>query len=333
MDLTTTYLGLTLPHPLIPGASPLADDLDTVKRLEDAGAAAIVLRSLFEEQITREQIAEFIHQDPHGESFAEAMSYFPSPEAFVLGPDEYLGHLGRVKAAVGVPVIGSLNGTTPGGWLQYARLMQQAGADALELNVYHIATDPETSGAEIESQTVEMVREVKRGLAIPLAVKLSPFFASFAHVARGLDAAGADGLVLFNRFYQPDIDVRELTVSHTLHLSDSSELRLRLRWMAILAGRLRASLAVTGGVHTAEDVVKSVMAGAHAVQMVSAILRRGPEHLRTVRSDLVAWMEENEWGSLAEMRGNMSLQRVPDPKVYERANYMLMLQGWDSSRL
>jgi dihydroorotate dehydrogenase (fumarate) len=333
MDLTTTYLGLTLPHPLIPGASPLADDLDTVKRLEDAGAAAIVLRSLFEEQITREQIAEFIHQDPHGESFAEAMSYFPSPEAFVLGPDEYLGHLGRVKAAVGVPVIASLNGTTPGGWLRYARLMQQAGADALELNVYHIATDPETSGAEIESQTVEMVREVKRGLAIPLAVKLSPFFASFAHVARGLDAAGADGLVLFNRFYQPDIDVRELTVSHTLHLSDSSELRLRLRWMAILAGRLRASLAVTGGVHTAEDVVKSVMAGAHAVQMVSAILRRGPEHLRTVRSDLVAWMEENEWGSLAEMRGNMSLQRVPDPKVYERANYMLMLQGWDSSRL
>ena len=333
MDLTTTYLGLTLPHPLIPGASPLADDLDTVKRLEDAGAAAIVLRSLFEEQITREQIAEFIHQDPHGESFAEAMSYFPSPEAFVLGPDEYLGHLGRVKAAVGVPVIASLNGTTPGGWLRYARLMQEAGADALELNVYHIATDPETSGAEIERQTIEMVREVKRSLGIPLAVKLSPFFASFAHLACGLDAAGADGLVLFNRFYQPDIDVRELTVSHTLHLSDSSELRLRLRWMAILAGRLRASLAVTGGVHTAEDVVKSVMAGAHAVQMVSAILRRGPEHLRTVRSDLVAWMEENEWGSLAEMRGNMSLQRVPDPKVYERANYMLMLQGWDSSHL
>ena len=329
MDLTTSYLGLTLPHPLVPGASPLADDLDMVRRLEDAGAAAIVLRSLFEEQITREQISAFIHLDRHGESFAEAMSYFPSPEAFALGPEEYLDHLRRVKAAVGVPVIASLNGTTPGGWLEHARLMELAGADALELNVYHVATDPEVSGAEIERQTVEMVREVKRGLGIPVAVKLSPFFASFAHLARALDAAGADGLVLFNRFYQPDIDVKELTVTRTLNLSDSSELLLRLRWMAILSGRVRASLAVTGGVHTALDVVKSVMAGAHVAQMVSALLERGPEQLRTVLQDVQAWMEKNEWDSLAEMRGNMSLLRVPDPKVYERANYMLMLQGWE----
>ena len=330
MDLTTRYLGLTLPHPLMPGASPLADELDGVRRLEDAGAAAIVLRSLFEEQITREQLACFVHQDRHGESFAEAMSYFPSPEAFVLGPEEYLDHLRRVREAVSLPVIASLNGTTPGGWLDCARLMEQAGADALELNVYHVATDPELSGAAVERQTIEMVREVKRGLRIPVAVKLSPFFASFAHLARELDAAGADGLVLFNRFYQPDIDVQELSVSPILHLSDPSELLLRLRWIAVLAGRVQASLAATGGVHSGLDVVKATMAGAHAVQMVSALLARGPEHLASVRQELVRWMEENEWGSLAEMRGNMSLLRVPDPQVYERANYMLMLQSWRS---
>jgi dihydroorotate dehydrogenase (fumarate) len=328
MDLATSYLGIPLPHPLVAGASPLGDELDTVKALEDAGAAAIVLRSLFEEQITREEVAALVQLDSHCESFAEATSYFPSSESFVLGPDEYLNHLRRVKEAVRIPVIASLNGTTVGGWLSYARLMEEAGADALELNAYHVATDTNVSGPEVERQTIEMVREVKCGLTIPVAVKLSPFFASFAHFALQLDAVGADGLVLFNRFYQPDIDVVELTALLTLTLSDSSELPLRLLWTAMLAGRAKASLAVTGGVHTAVDVVKSTMAGAHVTQMVSALLKNGPGHIRKVRTDLEAWMEENEWSSLNEMRGNMSLERVPDPKVYERANYMLMLQSW-----
>ena len=328
MDLTTEYLGIRLPHPLVAGASPLADDLDGVRRLEDAGAAAIVLRSLFEEQITREQMAEHINLDSHGESFAEATSYFPSADAFALGPFQYLEHVRRVKAAVGVPVLASLNGATPGGWIDYARLMQQAGADALELNLYRIATDPETTSSEIERQAIETVGAVKQAVTIPVAVKLSPFYTAFAHLARELDRNGADGLVLFNRFYEPDIDPEELAATRTLHLSDSSELRLRLHWMAILSGRVRASLAVTGGVHTAVDVVKATMAGAHVTQMVSALLMHGPRHLGTVLHDLAAWLQEHEWPSLAEMRGNMSLLKVPDPDAYERANYMLMLQGW-----
>ena len=329
MDLSTNYLGIRLPHPLVPGASPLSDDLDTVKRLEDAGAGAIVLRSLFEEQITREQEATHDHWDTHDDAFAEALTFFPSSDSFVLGPDEYLNHVQRVKQAVRIPVIGSLNGMTPGGWLSYARLIEQAGADALELNVYHAPTDFETSGSEVERQTVEMVRQVKQGLKIPLAVKLSPYFTAFAHFARQLDGAGADGLVLFNRYYDPDIDVQELNVLRSLQLSDSSELPLRLRGIAVLAGRVKASLAVTGGVHTALDVVKSTMAGAHITQMVSALLKNGPDHLRKVRADLEAWMEENEWSSLNEMRGNLSQERIPNPQIYERANYMLMLQTWE----
>jgi dihydroorotate dehydrogenase (fumarate) len=329
MDLSTNYLGIRLPHPLVPGASPLSDDLDTVKQLEDAGAGAIVLRSLFEEQISREAEATRNHWNSHDDAFAEAVTFFPSPDSFVLGPDEYLNHVQRVKQAVRIPVIGSLNGMTPGGWLSYARLIEQAGADALELNVYHAPTDFETSGSEVERQTVEMVRQVKHGLKIPLAVKLSPYFTAFAHFARRLDGAGADGLVLFNRYYDPDIDVQELNVVRTLQLSDSSELPLRLRGIAALAGRIKASLAVTGGVHTALDVVKSTMAGAHITQMVSALLKNGPGHLRKVRADLEGWMEENEWSSLNAMRGNMSQERIPNPQIYERANYMLMLQTWE----
>ena len=329
MDLSTNYLGIRLAHPLVPGASPLSDDLDTVRQLEDAGAAAIVLRSLFEEQISREEEATHSHWNSHDDAFAEALTFFPSPDSFVLGPDEYLNHVQRVKQTVQIPVIGSLNGMTPGGWLSYSRLIEQAGADALELNVYHAPTDFETSGSEVERQTIAMVREVKDGLKIPLAVKLSPFFTAFAHFARQLDGAGADGLVLFNRYYDPDIDVQELNVLRTLQLSDSAELPLRLRGIAALAGRIKASLAVTGGVHTALDVVKSTMAGAHITQMVSALLKNGPGHLRKVRADLEAWMEENEWSSLNEMRGNMSQERIPNPQIYERANYMLMLQTWE----
>jgi dihydroorotate dehydrogenase (fumarate) len=330
MDLTTRYLGLTLPHPFLPGASPLADELDTVRRLEDAGAAAIVLRSLFEEQIAREQVSAFIHMERHGESFAEALTYFPSPESFVFGPDEYLYHLRRVKETVDVPVIASLNGTSPGRWLDYPPLMQQMGADALELNLYHLALDGQVSGAEVEALALEVVREVKRSVHIPVSVKLSPFYSSLAHFAVQLEEAGAAGLVLFNRFYQPDIDPEELQAERSLRLSTPAELPLRLRWLGVLFGRLRSSLAVSGGVHTALDGIKSIMAGADAVQVVSALLQRGPSYLRVLREETEAWMERHEWASLASMRGNMSLTRCPDPAVYERANYMLMLQGWRS---
>ena len=328
MDLSTKYLGLTLPHPFLPGASPLADDLDTVRRLEDAGAAAITLRSLFEEQIAREQVAAFIHMDRHGESFAEALTYFPSPEKFVFGPEEYLCHLQRVKEAVKVPVIASLNGTAPGRWLDYPPLMQQMGADALELNLYHLALDSDISGADVERRSLEVVREVKKSVSIPVAVKLSSFYSSLAHFAVELEHAGADGLVLFNRFYQPDIDPEEQQVARSLQLSTAAELPLRLRWLGVLSGRLGCSLAVSGGVHTALDAVKSVMAGADAVQVVSALLQRGPSYLHVLREETEAWMERHEWTSLRSMRGSMNLLRCPDPAAYERANYMLMLQGW-----
>jgi dihydroorotate dehydrogenase (fumarate) len=328
MDLSTTYLGLELPHPLMPGAGPMADDLDTVRRLEDAGAAAIVMRSLFEEQIAFEEATTFAVTEAHGHSHGEAGSYFPSPDAFALGPEEYLEQIRRIRRAVRVPVVASLNGATPGGWLRYARLVEEAGADALELNVYTLATDPNEDARTLEDRTVEMVREVRDTVRIPLAVKLSPFYTSFANFAHRLDQAGPAGLVLFNRFWQPGIDVEELEVRRELHLSDSSELPLRLRWLAILSGNVRATLGVTGGVHTVLDVVQAVMAGAHAVQMVSALLRHGPEHLAVLRRDLAQWLEKHEYGSLREMRGNMSMRSCPDPQAYERANYMLTLQIW-----
>src|SRR5262249_40856122 len=301
---------------------------DTVKRLEDAGAAAIVMHSLFEEQIAREQMSAFLHTEPHGESFAEALCYFPSPDRFALGPEEYLEHVTRLKGTVRCPVIASLNGTTLGGWLSYARSIEQAGADALELNLYALPSSFEESAADIEDRSVEMLRELKRSVRIPVAVKLSPFYTALPHFAGRLDAAGADGLVLFNRFYQPDIDTDALEATHRLALSTPSELLLRLRWLAILSGRVRASLAVTGGVHGAPEAVKALMSGAHAVQLVSALLRQGPGHLRRVREETVAWMQEHDYASRDELRGCMSFQACPDPAVYERANYMLMLQGW-----
>jgi dihydroorotate dehydrogenase (fumarate) len=332
MDLTTTYLGLKLSNPLVPGASPLADNLDTVRRLEDAGAPAIVLRSLFAEQIAREEVSAFLHHDRHGESFAEALSYFPSPERLVMGPEEYLTHLVRVKAAVRIPVIASLNGTRPGSWRDYPTAIEQAGADALELNIYHLPTDPAFTGDEVEELALQAVREVKRAVRIPVAVKISPFFSALSNFAARLDAAGADGIVLFNRFYQPDIDPEDLTVVPSLQLSRSSELSLRLRWLAILSGRVRASLAATGGVHDGADAIKAVMAGAHAVQMVSALLARGPEYLAVVRNEMAAWLEEHEYSSLAQARGSMNLVGCPDPAAYERANYMLILQSWSGGR-
>ena len=331
MDLRTTYLGFELPHPLMPGASPLADDLDAVRRLEDAGAAAIVMHSLFEEQITREEQGVVHHMQVHEESFAEALSYFPAPDEYALGPDRYLEQVRRIKAAVRVPVIASLNGTTPAGWLHYARLIEQAGADAMELNFYHVATDPAETSAEVERRLLESVHTIRQRLTIPLAVKLSPFFSSLPHLARELDAAGARGLVLFNRFYQPDIDLDLLEAVPRLHFSTADELLLRVRWLAILSGRVRASLAATGGVHSGLDALKAVMAGAHAVQMVAALLMRGPSHLAAVRHELAEWLEQHEYDSLRQAQGSMSLLRSPAPEAFERGNYMRALQSWRAS--
>lgn len=328
MDLSTKYLGMTLAHPLMAGASPLVDDLGMVRRLEDAGVSAIVMHSLFEEQITSDQLAAHHMLDTHAESFAEALSYFPDPDDYMLGPDEYLDQVRKVKAAVGVPVIGSLNGVTDRGWLEYARLIEQAGADGLELNVYSLETDSEVAAAGVEQRIVDMVESVRRATRLPLAVKLSPFYTSLSHFARRLGEAGADGIVLFNRFYQPDIDIEELEVSHRLRLSDSSELLLRLRWLAVLFGRERYSLGVTGGVHTGVDALKAVMAGASGVQMVSALIHHGPEHIATVREEMSAWLDEHEYHSLSQALGSMSLERCPDPAAYERGNYVRILQKW-----
>jgi dihydroorotate dehydrogenase (fumarate) len=325
MDLSTTYLGMRLPHPLVVGAGPLGDDLDMVRALEDAGAAMLVLRSLYEEEITGEQMDAFINTEGFSESFAEAETFSPEPR-LALGPDEYLEHLRLVKSAVGIPVLASLNGITPGGWISYARMLQDAGADGLELHIYHAASDMSTSAADVERQAIEIVREVKRTVRIPVAIKLAPLLTAFAHFAKELDAAGADALLLFTRFHRIDIDVDELDVIRTLPLSDSSELPMRLRGAAALSGRIRASIGITGGVHTGLDVVKATMAGAHATQMVSALLRHGPGRLRTVRRDIETWMLEHEWSSLGEMRGNMSLQRIPDPAAYERANFRMALR-------
>ena len=332
MNLATTYMGLHLPHPLVVGASPLSDDLDLVRKLEDEGAAAFVLRSLYEEEITGEQMSAFFASEMHGDSFAEATSYSPDPES-PPGPDEYLEHLRRVKQAVSVPVIASLNGCTPGGWVSYARLMEEAGADAVELHLYHAASDPAISAAEVERQMVQMVTDVKRDLRIPVAVKFSALFTSFANFATQIDAAGANALVLFTRFHKIDIDVIELEVVRRLELSNSSDLDLRLRATAVLAGRVKASLAITGGAHTALDVIKGTMAGAHVIQLVSALMRNGPGHIRTLRTGVEAWMEENEWNSLDEMRGNMSFQRIPNPGAYERETFRRMFQQHSLSLL
>jgi len=325
MDLSTTYLGMRLPHPLIVGAGPLGDDVDMARALEDAGAALIVLRSLYEEEITGEQMDEMLHVESHSESFPESSSFGPE-STMALGPDEYLEHLRLIKSAVSIPVMASLNGVTPGGWTSFAKLIEEAGADGLELHIYHAASDMSRSAADVEREAIDIVRDVKRTIRIPVAIKMAPLLTAFANYAKHLDTAGADGLVMFTRFHRIDIDVKELEVVRTMPLSDSSELPMRLRGTAALAGRVKASLAITGGIHTGLDVIKATMAGAHATQMVSALLRNGPDHLRTVRREIDAWMKEHEWESLDEMRGNMSLQRIPDPAAYERANFRMALR-------
>jgi dihydroorotate dehydrogenase (fumarate) len=330
-DLSTAYLGLRLPHPFIVGASPLVDHLDNVRRLEDAGSAAIVMHSLFEEQITAARTGRIHHLDPFDQQFATVLSYFPEPERYALGPDEYLEQLRRIKSAVNVPVIASLNGSSAETWLTFAQQMAQAGADALELNVYEVVTDPKQPSAQVERNVVKIAHELKRVVKIPIAVKLSPYFTAFAHLAQELDQAGADGLIMFNRFYQPDFDIRSLTVAPHIVLSDSSELLLRLRWLAILHGHVRASLGVCGGVCHPNDGIKAILAGAHAVQLVSAILRHGPAYLGVMREGLSKWMEAHTFTRLDDVRGRLSLANSPDPSAFERANYLRTLSSWNAA--
>ncbi|MBK7644915.1 MAG: dihydroorotate dehydrogenase-like protein [Planctomycetes bacterium] len=327
LDLSTRCLGLTLANPLVAGAGPLTANLDTIRALEDAGAGAIVLRSLFEEQITGRELGAAKHLYGHAPS-AEAQSWFPDVDAFALGPDEYLEHVQRARAAVRVPVIGSLNGTTRGGWVHYARLIEEAGASALELNLYDVPTDPAADSIAVEDRLLGLVRDVRAAISIPLSVKLSPFFSSLPAFVRELEHAGANGIVLFNRFYQPDIDLEALELQRTLRLSDSSELPLRLRWLAVLSPITPLSLQASGGVHHGRDALKALMAGAHAVQLVSALLQRGPGHLAQVLTEMREWLLEHEYDSIETLRGSMNLKRCPDPAHYERSNYMALLGSW-----
>lgn len=328
MNLVTEYLGLKLKNPFIAGASPMVDSLDVVKRLEDAGAAAVVMHSLFEEQIKMEEKSLLEDVEMHKESFGEALNYFPVADEFLYTPDQYLEQLIRLKAAVSIPVIASLNGITPGGWIDYAKGMQQAGADALELNFYDLPTDPERTASDVEARAIHILTTIKQNVNIPVAVKLSPFFSSLPNFATKLVAAGAGGLIFFNRFYQPDLDIEELDVKPTIQLSDPAELRLRLRWLAIVSACVDTSYAASGGIHTASDALKAVMTGAHAVQMVSILLKRGPDYLQTILHEFESWLEQHEYESISQLRGCMNLRKTPNPAAFERANYMRILQGW-----
>ena len=330
MDLSTNYLGFQLPHPLMPGAAPMAGNLDIVKRLEDAGAAAIVMHSLFEEQITMEE-TNMIHQMEVGsEAYAESLSYFPKPNEYHLGPEEYLELIGHIKKTVSIPVIASLNGVTSSGWVNYAKKIQQAGADALELNVYYLATDPLETCSAVEGRAIEVLQGVKHAVKLPVAIKLSPFYTALTHFGRELDQAGVDGIVIFNRFYQPDIDLETLEVVPNLVLSNSNDLRLPLRWIAILYGRIQADLALTSGVHTAEDVLKSMMAGANVAMMTSELLQHGFDRLPAILADIEKWMEDHEYTSIQQMRGSLSQKSVKEPAAFERANYMKILNSYKS---
>ena len=328
-DLTTTYLGFHLKNPLVASASPLSKKLDTVRRIEDAGAAALVMYSLFEEQITHEsqELDHYLERGTH--SFAEALTYFPDLDYHNLGTEPYLEHLHQIKQAVNIPVIGSLNGISTGGWVEYAHRIEQAGADALELNIYYLPTDPDLTGAELEEDYVQLVKDVRAKVKLPIAVKLSPYFTALPNLAKRIVEAGADGLVLFNRFYQPDFDLEELEVVPNLVLSTSHELRLPLRWIAILYGRIQADFALTSGVHTAQDVLKAMMAGANVAMMTSTLLENGVGRIMHILTDLQEWMEEHEYESIEQMRGSMSQQAVTEPAAFERANYIRALNTFD----
>jgi dihydroorotate dehydrogenase (fumarate) len=326
-DLTTRYLGLTLTSPLVASSSPLGDSVESIVRLEDHGIAAVVLPSLFEEQIELESMSVDDDLARGADSFAESLSFFPDLKDYNIGPDRYLELIRGAKARVEIPVIASLNGVSGGGWIRYARLMEEAGADAIELNLYEIATDPAISGAAVEQGLLDLVASVRQSVRIPLAVKLSPFFSAPANMGRRLDHAGADALVLFNRFYQPDLAIEDQDVVSTLVLSRPEELLLRLHWTAILFGHVGADLAITGGVHSARDVVKCVMAGARVAFMASALLQNGVEHAGVVLADLRRWLDAHEYASIGQMCGSMSYRSVPDTSAYERGNYMKVLSS------
>ncbi|NLC55489.1 MAG: dihydroorotate dehydrogenase-like protein [Armatimonadetes bacterium] len=328
MDLSTHYMGLTLRNPIVPSASPLTRDVDGIRRLEDAGAGAVVMASLFEEQIDLEsqQLDHFLTYGT--ESYAEALTYFPEAASYHVGPDDYLETIRKAKEAVAIPVIASLNGVSSGGWTRYARLMEQAGADGLELNIYYIPTDPLLSGAQVEQMHLDVLHDVRRSVRIPVAVKVGSYFSATAYMARRFAEAGANALVLFNRFYQPDIDLESLEVTPALTYSTSAAMRLPLRWVAILHGRVPIDLAITNGVHTCEDVLKAMMAGANVVQMAAELIQNGLGRINAITAAMVRWMEAHEYESVAQMRGSMSQKNAAEPAAFERANYMKVLQSW-----
>ena len=329
MDLSTTYLGLKLRSPLVPSAAQaLTENVDNIKRMEDAGAAAVLMHSLFEELLSLERRELFESMTQGTESFAEALTYFPEPGEFHVGPELYLKNIAQAKSAVEVPIIASLNGSTPGGWVEYARQIEKAGADAIELNIYWIPTDPSLTSIRIEDTYVDIMRSVKQQVNIPVAVKLSPFFTNFANMARRLEATGADGLVLFNRFYQPDMDLESLEVTPNILLSTPMAMRVPLRWIAILRDQVGLSLAATSGIHRATDAIKMLMAGADVTMMCSALLRHGVKHLATVENEIRAWMDEHDYESVQQLQGSMSQKNCPDPAAFERAQYMRAVSSY-----
>jgi dihydroorotate dehydrogenase (fumarate) len=330
MKLNTTYLGFKLRTPLVPSASPLSENVDNIKRMEDAGASAVVFHSLFEEQLRRDHHELHFYLSQNTDVSAEARSYFPEPAAFHVGPEAYVEHIAKAKAAVGIPIIGSLNGATFGGWLQYARAIEQAGADAIELNLYSVPTDPDISGEDIEESYLTILASVKGQVKIPVAVKLSPYFTNLARFARRLDRAGADALVLFNRFYQPDIELETLEVSPNILLSTPMAMRLPMRWIALLHGRIGANLAATSGIHRATDALKMLMAGADVTMLCSVLLRRGIDHIRVLEREMLQWMEEHEYESVEQLKGSMSQEHCPDASSFERAQYMRALSTYPS---
>ena len=328
MNLTTNYLGMLLKNPLVASSSPLSHSVDSIRRLEDAGAAAVVMYSLFEEQIGFDSYYIDYHLTQGTDSYAESISYFPDMQSYNVGPDEYLNLIRRAKEAVGIPIIGSLNGASVGGWTDYATLIEEAGADALELNVYYLPANTGVKGSDVEALYLDILTAVREVVTIPVAIKLSPFFSSIANMASCLSEQGADGLVLFNRFYQPDFDLENLEVAPRLVLSNSNELRLPLRWVAILYGRVNADLAITSGVHTSQDVVKGLMAGAKVTMMASELLQNGVRRIGQVLNEVVAWLSEREYESVTQMIGAMSQKHCAEPAAFERANYMKMLQSY-----
>jgi len=328
MDITTNYLGLKLRSPLVVSASPLSEDIDNIKRMEDAGAAAVVLYSLFEEQLRQDRLELNRNLEAGTNSFAEALTYFPETEAYHLGPEEYLKHITAAKKTTRIPVIASLNGSSVGGWTEYAKKIQQAGADALELNIYYIPTDMDLPGEVVEETYINILKAVKANVTIPVAVKLSPFFSNFANMAKRLDQAGANGLVLFNRFYQPDIELESLEVKPNILLSTPMAMRVPLRWIALLHGKLKASLAATSGIHRASDALKMLMAGADVTMLCSTVIRHGIPQIAMIEREMVGWLEEHEYESVSQLKGSLSQKNCAEPAAFERAQYMRAITGF-----